>query len=108
MYASAGKTQSVIEGAAMVQDPSAWGGVTGLLVDAVRYLAWWFVGGLIGMSAGWYGGVVALDAYHEWQKSGPPPRSSRRRDEVAREAQRGLRQIESFLADLEERHGSGG
>jgi hypothetical protein len=91
----------------MVQNPEAWGALNDQLVDALRYLCWWFVGGLIAMSAGWYGGTAAMEAYHEWQKAGPPSRRRSRRDQVTREAQRGVRQIETFLADLEERHDSG-
>lgn len=92
----------------MVQNPEAWGALNDQLLDALRYLWWWLVGGLIAMSAGWYGGAVAMEAYHEWQRSGPPPRRRPRRDEVAREAQRGVRQIELFLAHLDSRHDSEG
>lgn len=91
----------------MVENPAAWGALNDQVVDALRYLWWWLVGGLIAMSAGLYGGSVAMDAYHEWQKAGPPARRTRRRDEAALEARRGIRQIECFLADLEERRGSG-
>lgn len=92
----------------MVGSPKAWGALNDQVVDELRYLRWWLVGGLIAMSAGWYGGTVALDAYHEWQKAGPPPRRRPRRDEVTREAQQGVRQIEMFLAVLDSRHDSEG
>lgn len=63
------------------------------LLDLLRYLAWYLVCGLI-MAGTWYGGHAA---YAAWRRTGPPP--LRRRVRVAREASRGISEIETFLAE---------
>jgi hypothetical protein len=86
---------------------AAWGTLNSL-TELVRYLAWWGMGTLMAAGIGWYGGPVALDAYREWQRAGPPPRRYWSQGDVAREARIGVRQIELFLSDREERHDSPG
>ena len=75
--------------------------------DLLRYLGWVCVGGLIAVGACWYGGVVAMQAYRDWQCTGPPrpwrhrtgpPRRHRHpQSDVEREVARGIREIEVFL-----------
>ena len=81
--------------------------IWGAVGDLLRYMGWVCVGGLIAVGACWYGGVVAMEAYRDWQRAGPP--SSRRhrtgptrryrppQSDVEREAARGIREIEVFL-----------
>jgi len=78
-------------------DPHAWEALSGELADALFHLCWLFVGGLIAMGACWYGGLAAMQAYVEWQRAGPPERRHQRRDRPAREAKRGIREIEAYL-----------
>ena len=62
------------------------------LLDLLRYLGWYLMCGLI-MAGAWYGGH---SAYAAWRKTGPPSR--RGRVPLAREAARGIGEIEAFLA----------
>ncbi len=68
-----------------------------LASDLLRYLSWVCIGGLIAMGACWCGGVMAMHAYRDWQRSGPPRRRRHSRDSVECEAARGIREIEVFL-----------
>jgi hypothetical protein len=71
--------------------------IWGEVVDVLRYLNWLCVGGLIAVGACWCGGVVAMQAYCEWQHTGPPRRQRPSGGTVEREAARGIREIEVFL-----------
>lgn len=70
----------------------SWDTFSYALLDLLRYLAWYLMCGLI-MAGTWYGGH---SAYTAWRKTGPPSR--RRRVHVAREAARGIGEIEAYLA----------
>ncbi|GAB3252340.1 hypothetical protein GCM10027425_10780 [Alteromonas gracilis] len=41
---------------AMYENAATWSLINGYVGDAMRYLAWWCVGGFIAMGAGWYWG----------------------------------------------------
>ncbi|QWC84168.1 hypothetical protein KLP28_11240 [Nocardioidaceae bacterium] len=71
--------------------------IWGVVGDVLRYLGWVCVGGLIAVGACWCGGVVAMQAYREWQRTGPPRRHGHTQGAVEREAARGIREIEVFL-----------
>lgn len=72
-----------------------WEAVPYLVLDLLRYLAWALMGGLIAVGTCWYGGYAA---YHAWQKTGPPSRRRRAAGRIAREAARGIIEIEAYLA----------
>lgn len=78
-------------------DPRSSEPLWGALGDLLRYLGWVCVGGLIAVGACWCGGVVAMQAYRDWQLTGPPRRHRPSGSAVAREAARGIREIEVFL-----------
>jgi hypothetical protein len=65
--------------------------------DAVRWLAWQALTGLVAMGCSTYGQVMTPE---EWVLAvGPAPRRGDRR--LAREAKEGIRQIESFLGNAD-------
>jgi hypothetical protein len=78
-------------------NPRACEALSDAVADILLYLCLASIGGLIAMSACWYGGLAAMQAYHEWQSAGPPKRRRQRRDRLAREAERGIHEIEAYL-----------
>lgn len=81
----------------MYENSTAWGELISRMIDLLRYVGWWCVGGFIAMGAACYGGLAAMEAFNAWERSGPSPRTPARRDPVRREARRGVREIEEFL-----------
>lgn len=70
-----------------------WAALASGLVDALRFLAWSAMCGLVATGAAWYGGSVAYEAWRHMCATRP----SRRPGGAAREARRGIREIEEYL-----------
>jgi hypothetical protein len=65
-------------------------------LDVTRYLLWWLVGGLVACGSWWYGGV---EVYHNWVRESPaPPVRLVTELRLRREARRGFRALEKYLA----------